>query len=245
MHAVLARVRPMACDAAVAALIADLAAAERVMVVSFVNQHGLNLCWSRPGFAGLLAGADVLLRDGVGVELCLGALGRAPGVNMVGTDFIPRLVRAFTGRRVALYGTAEPWLGRAAAALRAEGCRLVSVLDGFAPAARYAGDVAAFGPELVVLAMGMGKQEEVARAIALGCAGPVVVVNGGAIADYWGGRFARAPRWMLAWRLEWLFRLVQEPRRLWRRYVTGGIAFLWRALVLVLAVRRGGLPELR
>ncbi len=245
MHAVLRRVMPMAGDAEVAALVAELAAAKRVMVVSFANQHGVNLCWSRPGFAGLLAGADVLLRDGVGVELCLAALGRAPGVNMVGTDFIPRLVRAFAGRRVALYGTSEPWLGRAAAALRAQGCRLVSVRDGFADAARYVDDVAASGPDLVVLAMGMGKQEEVAQAIAAASARAVVVVNGGAIADYWGGRFARAPRWMLAARLEWLFRLVLEPRRLWRRYVTGGIVFLWRALRLVLAVRRGVLPGIR
>jgi len=44
------------------------------------------------------------------------------------------------------------------------------------------------------------------------------------------GRVPRAPRWLLRLRGEWLFRLVVEPGRLWRRYVLGNPRFLWRAL---------------
>jgi exopolysaccharide biosynthesis WecB/TagA/CpsF family protein len=51
----------------------------------------------------------------------------------------------------------------------------------------------------------------------------------GASLDFLGGRTKRAPDWMQSLRLEWLFRLVSEPRRLWKRYLLEGpkIFFLW------------------
>ncbi len=42
----------------------------------------------------------------------------------------------------------------------------------------------------------------------------------GALFDYMAGELPRAPRWMTEHGLEWLGRLIQEPRRLWRRYLT-------------------------
>jgi N-acetylglucosaminyldiphosphoundecaprenol N-acetyl-beta-D-mannosaminyltransferase len=53
----------------------------------------------------------------------------------------------------------------------------------------------------------------------------------GAAFDYVSGEVARGPRWMTDNGLEWLSRLVVEPRRLWRRYVIGNPLFLWRILL--------------
>ncbi len=209
-------------------LIERLCHPTRPMVVSFVNQHGLNLAWTRPDFACALVESDVLLRDGVGIEACLMALGRRPGRNMCGTDFIPPLARAFAGRRVALFGSAAPWTGRASKAFVGLGCRMVSVRDGFQDPTAYLEAVTLAAPELVILGMGMPRQEEVARAIAGAAEQPMVIVNGGAIADFLGERFSRAPVWIQQARLEWCYRLVHEPGRLWRRYLTGGAAFGWR-----------------
>jgi len=64
--------------------------------------------------------------------------------------------------------------------------------------------------------------------------GPMLVVNGGAILDFLAGRFPRAPKWMRTLGLEWLFRLVREPGRLFQRYVIGNGVFLWRAMRLKL-----------
>jgi exopolysaccharide biosynthesis WecB/TagA/CpsF family protein len=57
-----------------------------------------------------------------------------------------------------------------------------------------------------------------------------VAVGVGALFDYLAGRIVRAPTWVRAARSEWLFRLLVEPRRLWRRYVLGNPTFLWRSM---------------
>ena len=49
----------------------------------------------------------------------------------------------------------------------------------------------------------------------------------GAVFDFFAGTAARAPRWWQKHGLEWLYRLIKEPRRMWRRYVIGNILFLW------------------
>jgi exopolysaccharide biosynthesis WecB/TagA/CpsF family protein len=218
-------------------LIARLVCAEQVFVVSFVNQHAMNLAWRSPDFASCLLGSDILLRDGIGVEVCLAILGRGVGLNMNGTDFIPRLATAFRGRRTVIFGTAEPWTSGAATALAALGCKVVGAMDGFRPEPDYVAEVARKEPELVILAMGNPKQEAVAKAIASSAASPMVIVNGGAIADFLSHRFERAPPWLRSVRCEWFFRMLQEPRRLWRRYLLGGVSFARCVMLLRLASR--------
>jgi hypothetical protein len=58
---------------------------------------------------------------------------------------------------------------------------------------------------------------------------PVVWAVGG-LFDFVSGRIPRGPRWMTQHGLEWLCRLMVEPRRLWRRYLLGNPRFLWRVL---------------
>ena len=49
----------------------------------------------------------------------------------------------------------------------------------------------------------------------------------GAVFDFFAGTYKRAPLWWQEHSLEWLYRLVKEPRRMWRRYVLGNPLFLW------------------
>ncbi|SMO96711.1 WecB/TagA/CpsF family glycosyltransferase [Gracilimonas mengyeensis] len=49
----------------------------------------------------------------------------------------------------------------------------------------------------------------------------------GAVFDFYAGTITRAPQWMIDAGLEWLYRLVREPRRMWRRYLVGNVKFLW------------------
>ena len=60
----------------------------------------------------------------------------------------------------------------------------------------------------------------------------MLIVSGGDIADFLAGRFERAPKLMQRVRLEWLYRLAREPKRLASRYLSGGAAFVWRGAVL-------------
>lgn len=223
--ALLARITPMPDAAAKAAFLAALTAPPKPTVVSFLNAHAFNLAERDAEFRANLMAADALFRDGVGVSAMLRLLGADAGLNMNGTDLIPEILRACRGRRVALAGTAEPWLSRAATELREQGQVIVQAIDGFQGLAATVNHLCACDADLFVLAMGMPRQEEVAAELAARLDRPAVILNGGAILDFIAGRFPRAPEIWRRLRLEWLYRLIHEPRRLWRRYILGGVVF--------------------
>jgi N-acetylglucosaminyldiphosphoundecaprenol N-acetyl-beta-D-mannosaminyltransferase len=81
-----------------------------------------------------------------------------------------------------------------------------------------------------VLGMGMPKQEAIAARLAASGV-PCLVVCGGAILDFLGGKVTRAPNWVRRLGCEWMFRLIGEPQRLFRRYVVGNPMFLLRTLI--------------
>lgn len=221
-------------------LLASLCSAQRATVLGFVNAHAMNLVAGKADYCQALAAADVLLRDGAGMAILLRRLGVAPGLNMNGTDFIPKLLAAFDGRRVAFWGTREPFLSQAAECCEARyGVHVVSRHDGFAEVEMYLGLARDHQPALIVLGMGMPKQEQLAARLAA-LDFPCLIVCGGAIVDFLGGKVTRAPHWVRRLNAEWVFRLLKEPKRLFTRYVVGNPLFLLRALLYVKAPARRG-----
>ena len=211
-------------------LLVSLCSPQRPTVLAFVNAHAMNLVAGKADYCQALSSADVLLRDGAGMAILLRRLGLAPGLNMNGTDFIPKLLAAFNGRRVAFWGTREPFLSEAAERCEARyGVHVVSRHDGFAEVDVYLGLARAKQPALIVLGMGMPKQEQLAARLAA-LDSPCLIVCGGAIVDFLGGKVTRAPRWIRRLNGEWVFRLFKEPKRLFSRYVVGNPLFLLRAL---------------
>ena len=84
-------------------------------------------------------------------------------------------------------------------------------------------------PDILLVAMGVPRQELwIARHItAEHCTMPIAV---GALLDFMSGAVPRAPKLLRQLRLEWVFRLMVEPSRMWRRYVLGNPLFLARVL---------------
>ena len=212
------------------ALLDELVAPSQPTIVSFVNAHAVNLAWKNPPIGEVFLQSDVLLRDGIGVELGMRLLGRRPGRNLNGTDLIPRLAARFRGRRIALLGTKEPWLGQARTVLEERELEIVACEHGFHDTDHYVEIVERTKPDLVILAMGMPKQETVALALRAALDEPTTIVNGGAILDFLGGKVARAPEWMRRARIEWVYRLVNEPWRLASRYVVGNPMYVLRVV---------------
>lgn len=218
----------------------SLAHVERPVTVAFLNAHAMNLAVKDPTFFSHLMEADILLRDGVGVTILLRMLGKRPGLNMNGTDFIPRILDRHKTSRIALFGTLPAYLERAVEVLRKSGhAHVDTTLDGFQPDASYALVTSKVKPEVIVLGMGMPKQEKIAAQLRQTGGGPRLTICGGAVLDFIGGRVCRAPALIRRMRLEWLYRLVLEPKRLFRRYVIGNPLFLWRAFQVVLAAEQG------
>lgn len=195
--------------------------------VAFLNQYGLTVGLHDSEFAAALHDSNLILRDGIALKLLLNRHGRSSGVNMNGTDFIPLLLRQACGSRVAFYGTTQFWV--AAAAARARGLYALSdidCLDGFRGYGEYLDHARHYRPRIIVLGMGIPKQEKIALRLKADLDFQCLIVSGGAFLDFLADRFPRAPKWMRNCGLEWLFRLTREPRRLWQRYLHGGLLFL-------------------
>ena len=59
----------------------------------------------------------------------------------------------------------------------------------------------------------------------------------GAVFDFFAGTYKRAPQWWQEHSLEWLYRLVKEPKRMWRRYVLGNPLFMWNITLEAIGIR--------
>lgn len=203
-------------------------------VLAFVNAHALNCAAESQAFFESLLAADTLYRDGIGMSILYKMQSTPAGLNLNGTDLIPQLIAHFDGRTIALYGTQEPYLAQACSTITATLApnSAINTANGFMPAARYAELAAVQQPSIIVLGMGMPKQEQVAVHLRSQLHHPCLIVCGGAIIDFLGGKVVRAPRWMRQCNLEWLYRLALEPKRLFKRYVMGNPKFLMRAAIL-------------
>lgn len=202
---------------------------DRRCIVSFANAHAVNLACKNREFFNALICADMLLRDGLGVMLLLKAMRMDAGLNMNGTDLIPKILAKSAQGPVALYGSSEEVASAAAAHVsRCYGMPVTSC-DGFQSTDHYLERIRVERPRVLVLGMGMPRQEQLANAIAKSVDFPILIINGGAILDFVAGRFRRAPLLLRQLGLEWAFRLYLEPVRLWRRYLLGNIIFLGRA----------------
>lgn len=213
-----------------------LAHPDRPRVLAFINAHAMNAVAKDTRFYEALMAADLVLRDGIGMALLMSLLNQSPGLNLNGTDLIPRILSRYAGAPIALFGTRDPWLTNAAQAIvqdLAPGVTCITA-HGFLPTDDYLRLAPAQAPALIILGMGMPRQEIVALALREALDRPCIIVCGGAILDFLGGRMPRAPRVLRSLGLEWAWRLAREPRRLFRRYVVGNPVFIARALRLAL-----------
>jgi exopolysaccharide biosynthesis WecB/TagA/CpsF family protein len=217
------------------ALLNRLIAERRFTKVSFLNAHNANIACTDPVFAEALDDF-LILPDGIGVDLAAQLLYGAPYPdNLNGTDFVPAFLQASTRPlTVGLLGATRVNAEAASVKLAALAVQhnFVVIHDGYFSAAQepeIIGRIAALRPDMLLVAMGVPRQELwIARHIdERHCTMPVAV---GALLDFLSGSVPRAPLWMRRLRLEWLFRLAVEPGRLWRRYVVGNPVFLWRVV---------------
>lgn len=209
----------------------------RGKLVYFVHAHSLNLARFNRDYAGILAEADALLPDGIGIRLAARTLGVSMRHNVNGTDLFPLLCReaAREGIPVALVGGAPGIAAECARRMQAENptLQLPVVYSGYfandTEAQAVADRIAALGRVIVLIGMGSPRQERWSWRFLRHTSGATVLTVGG-LFDFYSGRIRRAP---IIWRemgIEWLWRLLQEPRRLAKRYLIGNPLFMLLAL---------------
>ncbi len=184
------------------------------------DASGIMRAQDDPALLEIVRQADLITPDGAGVLLASGMRGTRLPERVSGVDLVERLseLAAHRGYRIYLFGAAEGVVDAAAGMLTARypGLTIAGLRNGFFTAQdepAIVHDIAAAHPDILFVALGIPKQELFIRRHFDELGVPVMIGIGGSF-DVISGQLRRAPHWMQRSGLEWLYRLLQEPKRL-------------------------------
>lgn len=216
--------------------------------VSTGTAYTLVMAERHPAISAALADADMLTADGMPLVWVQRLKGARQAERVYGPDLMLALCRASeaAGLRHYLYGGLPGIPEKLAQALQARFPDL-RVVGLHSPA----GDVLAGAPQqatvemlnaaqadVIWVGLGSPKQDLWMHAYRESLNAPLLIGVGAAF-DFLSGVKSQAPQWMQQRGLEWLYRLIQEPRRLWKRYLVYNAVFVF-LLIRSLLFRKGG-----
>jgi len=211
---------------------------------AFVNADCLNIASNDKAYAAILARQTRVFADGSGIALAARLRGITVRENINGTDMFPLLCAAAAerGLRIFLLGGRPDIAGRAAANMAEEfpDLCIAGTHDGYFDASQEAAVISMInqsGADILLVGLGAPRQEKWIAAHRASLSPKAIMAVGG-LFDYYSGRVWRAPVVMRRSGFEWVWRLMQEPARLWRRYILGNPRFLARCLLEQLSEAR-------
>lgn len=215
--------------------------------VCVCNVHMIMEAHDDPTFRDVVNGADLVTADGVPLVWCLKMLGHSKATRVYGPELTKRLCGRVErgGLSVGFFGGTEDVLRELIRRLGIEYPSL-KITYSFSPPFRQiseeedraiVSEIVSSGVQILFVGLGCPKQERW-MADHKGQL-PVVMVGVGAAFDFLAGLKAQAPNWMQRVGLEWLFRLITEPRRLWVRYLKHNPRFVWLAGKQIVVARLG------
>ncbi len=186
--------------------------------ILFLNAHGVNMAVRNITFRKELLSSDYLLRDGIGLELGFKLLKFKETQNLNGTDLIPEILSKNKDKKIAVWGSSDDALEKLRERLSAEGYNnLAPFQHGFHDDNFYLNEYNKVQPDILVLCMGMPRQEVLSGKLSK-LNHHSLIICGGGWANFYSGHKKRAPAWIRKLKMEWIHRLCSEPLRLGKRY---------------------------
>ena len=185
------------------------------------NPEFVQLAADDDEFRSILYHADLVLADGIGIIHAAKILGTPLPGRVTGIDFAAGLMQEMarsTDLKLFLLG-AKPGVAEKAAARLMKtypGLQVVGTHDGyFQDDAPVVAEIKASGANVLFVCLGAPKQEQFMHAHRQALHVKLMAGLGGTL-DSFAGTVRRAPRWMIRCNLEWLYRLIKEPKRFGR-----------------------------
>ncbi len=207
----------------------------------FINAHSINVAESAPLFKSCLRHANVLFADGSGMRVAAKSIGINLQGNINGTDMLPVLCKEAeaNGKSIFLLGGKDGRAEKTANALqiRCPNLKIAGTHHGFfdfenkAENAKVIDLINTSNADIVLVGLGSPNQEQWCQQNIgnLQCRSVLAV---GGLFDYFSGAIPRAPLLFRELGLEWVWRLLQEPKVKFKRYVIGTPTFLIRTFLL-------------
>jgi N-acetylglucosaminyldiphosphoundecaprenol N-acetyl-beta-D-mannosaminyltransferase len=212
---------------------------ERCNPVFYLNAHCANLAFDIAEYRGALLEALYVINDGIGLDIAAWRQGKRFQENLNFSDFMDEgeflRICADKGHTLFILGGREAVLDMAVANYKANypGLKVVGSHHGYFKPQEDQQIVQCINgkrPDILLVGLGNPKQELWINKYKDQLKVKLAFSVGGSI-DQVAMVTPRAPKILIRLRLEWFFRLCQEPRRLWRRYLIGNTVFLWRVLL--------------
>jgi N-acetylglucosaminyldiphosphoundecaprenol N-acetyl-beta-D-mannosaminyltransferase len=213
-----------------------------LQVINTLNAYSFVAAETNPAFKRALKNSDILLPDGFPIVVAAKLLKRKNIQKIAGADLFFHYMDLLnkTKGRVFFVGSSESTLSmiRKNAKEDFPNVRVETYSPPYTSeipekdSARIILAINQFKPDVVFVGMTAPKQE-------LWVAGHKQKINAravcsiGAVFDFYAGKVKRAPGWMIFLNLEWLYRLIKEPGRLWKRYLIISPLFLLYVLFYV------------
>ena len=214
--------------------------------VCVASVHMVMEAFDSDEFRRTVNGADLVTSDGRPLVWALNSLGARGASQVRGTDLTAHVAERAARERIpiGLYGGTPELLESFVRILelRYPGIRVAcQIAPPFRPLTpeedeEVTARIIDSGARILFVGIGCPKQERWMAAHKNRI--PAVVLGVGAAFDFHTGRIRQAPRWMQAAGLEWLFRLMMDPRRLWKRYARHNPRFVGLFLLQLLGLRR-------
>ncbi len=203
-------------------------AIQRAHYICVTSVHGIIMAQDEPEVAKILNEADVATPDGMPVVWALRSFGARNQQRVYGPTLMLEICRraAQAGLRIFLYGGREETLPLLTAQLLRQFPNLI-IADRYSPPFRALTEaeeadvqrrIHESEADIVFVGISTPKQEKWMYAHRH-CFPGVTLIGVGAAFDFHAGRTKQAPSWMQRNGLEWVFRLLMEPARLWKRYL--------------------------
>lgn len=220
------------------ALIRSRSAAHHVVL----NAGKVVLMTDHPRLREAIRRSDLVSADGQAIVWASRWLGTRLPERVTGIDLMERLLVEAERNQWAVYllGATPQILAKFGEVVRRRlpGLAIAGAHHGyFEDDARMASEVRDSGARLLFVAM-PSPRKEYFIADQADRLGPIFTMGVGGSFDVWAGLTRRAPLWMQRAGLEWFYRLLQEPRRMWRRYLVGNFRFVVLVLREIVTGRR-------
>ena len=215
---------------------------EGKLLINTINAHSYNTALKDPLFAEALMKGDALIPDGASIVMACRWLKAKcqPTERIAGWDLFAYEMERLNRRGGTCFfmGSSEKVLAliREKAAKVYPNIRIEMYSPPYKPAFSEEENRAIVDainkaqPDLLWIGMTAPKQEKWAyshwKELDIHCHCGTI----GAVFDFFAGTMERAPLWWQEHSLEWLYRLIKEPKRMWRRYIIGNSLFLWNIL---------------
>jgi N-acetylglucosaminyldiphosphoundecaprenol N-acetyl-beta-D-mannosaminyltransferase len=207
------------------------AAAHERLVVGVVNAGKIVAMQASAELRAAVLSADLVIPDGMAVVWASRVLGEALPERVTGIDLFEQLLEVAARRDLSVYflGATDAVLDdlMAEVARRHPGLRVAGRRNGYfgdAEAAAVAHAIGVARPDFLFVGISTPKKERFLAEWAAHMDVGVCHGVGGAF-DVMAGKVSRAPGWMQRIGLEWLYRVFQEPRRMWKRYLVTNTLF--------------------